>query len=90
MDKGLQVLLINMKEESSPVTSFMKKHGYTSKVLLDGDGVVARKYDVFGIPVSFLIDKEGKVVRQLSGAVDWDSREIRSLLSNLINEQDNR
>ena len=77
-----------MKEESSSVNAFMKKYGYTSKVLLDVDGIVARKYDVLAIPESFLIDKEGNVVRQLSGAVDWDSDEIRSLLNVLINEQD--
>jgi peroxiredoxin len=85
-DKGLQVLLINMKEAAAYVASFMKEHGYTSKVLLDVDGVVTRKYDVLGIPVSFLIDKEGKVVQQLSGAADWDSRYIRSLVGDLIKE----
>lgn len=74
-----------MKEESPSVASFMKEHGYTSKVLLDLDGIVARKYNVLAIPESFLIDKEGNVVRQLSGAVDWNSREIRSLVGNLIN-----
>lgn len=88
LDKGLQVLLINMKEEPSSVTSFMKEHGYTAKVLLDVDGIVSRKYDVLAIPESFLIDKKGNVVRQLSGAVDWDSRKIRSLVGKLINEQD--
>jgi peroxiredoxin len=88
MDKGLQVLLINMKEASSPVATFMEEQGYSAKVLLDVDGVVAREYDVLGIPVSFLIDKKGNVVRQLSGAVDWDSREIRSLMNDMINEHD--
>jgi len=77
-----------MKEESSSVTSFIKEYGYTSKVLLDEDGIVARKYNVLAIPESFLINKKGNVVRQLSGVVDWDSREIRSLVSTLINEQD--
>jgi len=66
----------------------MKEYGYTSKVLLDVDGIVARKYNVLAIPESFLIDKKGNVVRQLSGAVDWDSRRIRSLVDNLLNEQD--
>ena len=48
-----------MKEESSFVASFIEKNGYSPKVLLDLDGKVAKKYDVFGIPVSYLIDKEG-------------------------------
>lgn len=75
-----------MKEESSFVASFMKKNNYSSKVLLDRQGEVAKKYDVFGIPVSYLVDKEGRVVFRLSGYVDWDSKKIRSLVNSLINE----
>ena len=65
----------------------MEKHNYSSRVLLDLEGEVAKKYDVFGIPVSFLIDKDGRVVYRLSGFVDWDSKEIRSLVHNLINDK---
>lgn len=86
-NKGLQVLLINMKEELSYVSSFMGENNYTSRVLLDIKGEVAKKYDVFGIPVSYLIDREGRVVFRLSGYVDWGSKEIRSLVNSLINEQ---
>ena len=85
-EKGVQVLLINMSEKLPIVASFMKENNYSSRVLLDLDGKVAEKYDVFGIPVSYLIDKEGRIVYKLSGIVDWSSREIRSLVNNLISE----
>ncbi len=85
-DKGLQVVLINMSEESSVVASFMEENNYSSRVLLDVNGRAAKKYDVFGIPVSYLIDREGRVVYRLSGVVDWSSKEIRSLVDNLMNE----
>ncbi len=84
-NEDLQVLLINMKEKPSAIASFMEKHGYSSRVLLDGDGEVAKKYDVFGIPVSFLIDQEGRVAYRLTGYVDWNSKKIRSLLDNVMN-----
>lgn len=85
----MQVLLINMKEEPSSITSFMEKHNYSSRVLLDVEGEAAKKYDVFGIPVSYLIDTEGRVVYRFSGYVDWGSKEIRSLVRNLISEGSN-
>jgi peroxiredoxin len=88
-EKGVQVLLINMSEKLPIVASFMKENNYSSRVLLDLDGKVAKKYDVFGIPVSYLIDKEGRIVYKLSGIVDWSSREIRSLVNNLISEGSN-
>ena len=86
-DKDVQVVLINMKEKPLAIASFMEKHNYSSRVLLDLDGEVARKYDVLGIPVSYLIDKDGRMVYRLVGYVDWDSKEIRSLVNNLMNDK---
>ena len=86
-DKGLKVLLINLKEEPSQVASFIEVHGYTSRVLLDGDGAVAKRYHVFGIPVSYLIDGDGRVVSRFSGLVDWGSKKIRSTVDDLVREK---
>ena len=86
-DKGLQVLLINMSEKPSLVASFMEKNNYSSRVLLDLEGIVAKNYDVFGIPVSYLIDEQGRIVYRLTGVVDWSSEEIRTLVDNLISEK---
>ena len=85
-DKDLQVLLINMKEKPLAIASFMEKHRYSPRVLLDLNGEVARKYDVLGIPVTYLIDKDGRMVYRFVGYVDWDSNEIRSLVDNLMND----
>jgi len=79
--------LINLKEEPSQVASFIESHGYSLKVLLDTDGEAAKKYHVLGIPVSYLIDVEGRVVSRFSGFVDWGSLKIRSTVDELIKEQ---
>jgi len=76
-----------MSEKPSLVASFMEKNNYSSRVLLDLDGKVAKNYDVFGIPVSYLIDNEGRIVYRLTGVVDWSSKEIRALVDNLISEK---
>ncbi len=76
-----------MKEKPTAIRSFMEKNNYSSKVLLDSDGVVAKKYDVLGIPVSFVIDKDGKMVYRLVGYVDWNTKEIRSLVDRLMDDR---
>jgi thioredoxin-related protein len=78
--------LINLKEDKKLVTSFMSKNGYSSTVLLDVDGKVAEKYSVYGIPVSYLIDKQGQVVFRSPGFLDWSSSKMNSLVESLINE----
>ena len=74
-----------MKEKPEAISSFMDKHNYSSRVLLDLHREVAQKYDVLGIPVSYLIDKDGRMVYRFVGYVDWDSKEIRSMVDNVMN-----
>lgn len=85
-DSDLKILLINLREKEEQVTSFISDNNYSSTVLLDADGKVAEKYSVFGIPISYLIDKQGKVASRSPGFVDWSSSKKVSLVSSLINE----
>ena len=86
-NKGLKVLLINLKEKKSGVTSFIRNENYSSTVLLDSEGKVAKEYSVYGIPTSLILDKKGNVVLNWTGSLDWDSSKMKSLLSDLFTEE---
>jgi len=58
---SVMVLTVNVKESSSRVKEFMKSYGLSFPVLLDTKGSVAAKYNIRGIPTTFLIDKDGIV-----------------------------
>lgn len=83
---GLKILLINLKEDKELVSSFVRDNNYSSTVLIDHEGKVSEQYSVFGIPVSYLIDKQGKVAFRSPGFVDWSSSGRISQVSNLIKE----
>ena len=83
----LKVLLINLKEKTDKVTSFVIDKKYSSTVLLDYEGKVDRKYSILGIPTSFILDKKGKVVLNWTGSLDWSSSKMKSLLNELITEE---
>ncbi|WP_042346277.1 thiol-disulfide oxidoreductase ResA [Bacillus massiliigorillae] len=61
-DKGVQVLAVNIEESEVAVSSFVKKLGLSFPVPLDRDGRVNDAYGVFNLPVTFLIDKNGKII----------------------------
>ena len=85
-DHGLKILLINLKEDKGLVASFIRENNYSSTVLLDMDGQVAEAYSVYGIPVSLLIDKQGRAVSRSPGFVDWSSSKRISLVEDLMDE----
>jgi thioredoxin-related protein len=82
----LKVLLINIQESEDVVTAFMEENNYSSTVLLDADGEVATKYSVYGIPVAYLIDRQGKVAFRSPGYLDWSSPRMGSMVSSLVGE----
>lgn len=70
-DQGFVVLAIS-DEEPDTVRSFLTKHKVTYPVLLDPGDVVHKRYDVMGIPKSYLYDRDGKLVAE---AMDMRTRD---------------
>jgi len=57
--KGLMVLTIAKGESLSTVKNYIQRYGLSLPVLLDTQEIVANKYGVRGIPITFFIDKDG-------------------------------
>lgn len=66
------VVMVDIQEDKGTATKFAADFGVTFPVLLDTDGSVAKKYDVTGIPTTFVLDPEGNIVDSMVGAVDED------------------
>ena len=68
------------------VAGFYAQHGITAlPVLLDPRGAALKAWGVAGIPVTVLVDREGRERARLEGAADWSSpaaiARVRNLLS---------
>jgi peroxiredoxin len=73
MRDRLQVLAIDFLESRQKVQSFIKAKNVGYTVLLDGDGTVARKYRVVGIPTYVVVDRNGRIVysdNELPGSIE--------------------
>jgi hypothetical protein len=55
-------------------------------VLLDPDGSNTRRWKVFALPSSFLLDAEGRVRYILTGPTEWDEGEALLLVESLLAE----
>lgn len=68
-DDGVQVLAVNIGESDVVVNEFIKRHKLSFPVLNDKKQEVLTAYGVDPLPVTFLIDKEGKVVKIHTGEI---------------------
>ncbi len=84
-EKDFAVLTVSVDYEGArPVQEFIRKQGYTFPVLLDPKSEVLDLFEVKGIPTTFLIDKNGKMIGRAIGPRDWKCQEAISLISVLL------
>jgi len=83
-DQGLEILAVNIIEKPDEVLDFMEHYKLSFPVPLDRDGAVGAAYGVQGIPTTFLINREGKIILRLVGTLDWDSPKIHAAFESLL------
>jgi len=71
-NKDVVLIGINIQEDKATVEEFLSSMGVTYPVLLDRDGKVSAQFGIEGIPTTFLIDKNGKIVAKNVGMMTYE------------------
>jgi hypothetical protein len=84
-NRGLEVLLVNFREDPAHVRKTAAERSYVAPVLLDRSGdVTGRLYGVWGPPTVYVIDRNGQLVAHAIGARNWSKPAARQLLVALL------
>ena len=67
---GVVVLGVDQQDVSSDARRFARKYGMTYPLVRDGPGHVVAKYGLTGVPETFFIGRDGKLVKHTAGRVD--------------------
>jgi len=87
-DRGFVLLAVSQDEAGKQaVEPFVRDLGLTFPVLVDPEHQVGDRYQVWGYPESFIIDREGRVVERVIGPRDWTSPEHVAALERLLETQ---
>ncbi len=81
---GKDFTVVAVNEDRGGVASakpFLKKLGTTNLALyVDSKMAMMRAFKVRGLPTSFLLDREGRIVGKLEGIAEWDTPEVEGLI----------
>jgi thiol-disulfide isomerase/thioredoxin len=85
---GEAVVVLAISEDrggSKVVEPFIEKLGLKSvKFYLDPKSGAQRAFKVQGLPTSFVIDRDGKILGQVEGAAEWDSPKLLDTLKSFL------
>jgi peroxiredoxin len=79
------VFLLISNEQIEKVKNYHTKKAYDVPFhIIDGEGIIPKMYEHKGIPTTFIINKEGKIIKASSGAEDWDDEEFVNNLKDIL------
>ncbi|MGE5318670.1 MAG: TlpA family protein disulfide reductase [Hyphomicrobiaceae bacterium] len=82
--RPLRIVAISSAETQDEVKAYLSKIKLGFPVLLDSDGSNTRRWKVFALPTTFVLDGEGRVRRVLTGPAEWDEGEALAVVESLL------
>ena len=92
--RGLRVVAVSIDatpgmtnltgRQGGDVAGFVERMGLTFDIWHDPAGDIQRIYRTTGVPESFLIDRNGTIIKKVIGATEWDSEANVELIVRLL------
>jgi len=61
------VVAVDWDDAAGPARAFVRKYGWTFPVLTDTSGTAGESYGLVGLPTSFVLDPQGRIVATFRG-----------------------
>jgi peroxiredoxin len=84
--EGVVVVAVSIDHHKKEVMSFVKKYSITFPVLMDPDENVASDYAITGVPETFILTPDYKLIKHIIGPLNWTSDNVMDYLKTLIGE----
>jgi cytochrome c biogenesis protein CcmG/thiol:disulfide interchange protein DsbE len=73
------------KDGSDVVMKFVNALGLHFDILQDQSGAIQKTLQTTGVPESFVIDRNGVIIKKVIGAEEWDAPVNETLVRTLLN-----
>ena len=83
--KDVAMVAINVGEDRQAVQAFVQDYPIEFNLLLDSYGNISQRWQVRGLPTTFILNPRGEIVYRIVGEREWDNAELLEQISNLKN-----
>lgn len=86
-DSGFRILAVSVDQDAPKVvTDFTRAMGLTFTILQDPTKKIQDGYQTTGVPESFVVNRDGQIVKKVIGAAQWDGPVNVNLIRSLLDE----
>lgn len=79
-DEGILMVAINVGEDADTIGKFTDRLPVEFPLPMDLDSKVAQRWPMTGLPTTFVVDPDGRLVYRAQGERDWDDSALLDLV----------
>jgi peroxiredoxin len=83
-ERGLLVLGVSVDQDATAYENFLTTYNITFPNYRDPEKRISTLYGTFMYPETYIIDREGRLVRKVIGPLDWDDPQVVDFLTRLL------
>lgn len=83
---GFRIIGVNVGENWDTVASFLANLSLTYPIVLDTDSSAMEKWNIIGLPTTFIVDKKGRIIYKIAGGRNWNDPAFRKKLKKIIKQ----
>lgn len=82
--RGLLVLGISVDADPAVYQNFLRQYEITFPNYRDPERAISTLYGTFMYPESYIIDRQGRLVRKFIGPLEWDDPQVLDFLNRVL------
>jgi len=82
--KGLQIIGLSVDEDADAYAEFLAKNQISFLTLRDAAHNTSDRYGTFRFPETYIISREGRLLRKVIGPLDWTSQQEITYFDGLL------
>lgn len=87
--KKMEMVVINTGESEDTIFEFLAQYAPNLHTYMDSDGLVTESYSPRGLPATYLVNPQGKIVYQALGGLHWTQPNYYRFLESLTASANN-
>ena len=84
--QGFEIISVNLDSEAVSAQHFLRENNANFDVIYDPEGVLAKKYQIKGMPSSFILDRQSNVTSVHVGFTDKKKSLYQQEIVNLLSK----
>ncbi|MEJ2362425.1 MAG: TlpA disulfide reductase family protein [Gammaproteobacteria bacterium] len=83
---GFRIVGVNVGEKWDTVATFLDNFSLSYPIVLDTDSTAMQKWHIVGLPTTFIVDKQGRIIYRITGGRNWNDPAFRKKLEMIIKQ----